>query len=75
MRLNFENDRGTYLFQANTKHPLFQEVHRLLMKHIGLDRVVEHEIERLGKVERVYLAGKFANGLDCTIIDLLWSRD
>ncbi|MCB9282491.1 MAG: ArsR family transcriptional regulator [Lewinellaceae bacterium] len=63
------------IYQANTKHPLFQEIHRLLLKHIGLDHIVEHVIERLGDVERVYLAGKFAKGLDSSIIDLIFVGD
>lgn len=59
------------MFQANTQHPLFGEVHNILRKHIGLDQIVENVIERLGEVEQVYLAGKFAEGLDSSIIDLI----
>ncbi|MEO1713302.1 MAG: ArsR family transcriptional regulator, partial [Bacteroidota bacterium] len=43
--------------------------------HIGLDRIIENVIERLGKVEQVYLAGKFARGLDSQIIDLIFIGD
>lgn len=60
------------IFQANDKHPLFNEIHNILLKHIGLDKVVENIIERLGKVETVYLVGRFAEGLDSSIIDLIF---
>ncbi|MCB0644311.1 MAG: ArsR family transcriptional regulator, partial [Phaeodactylibacter sp.] len=60
------------MFRANTLHPLFHEVHNILLKHIGLDRIVESVIERLGDVEQVYLAGKFARGLDSQVIDLIF---
>lgn len=60
------------IFQANKKHPLFSEIHSILRKHIGLDHIVENVVERLGDVERVYLAGKFAQGLDSQIIDLIF---
>jgi len=58
-------------FKANVNHPLFQEVHNLLLKYVGIDTIVENVIERLGDVERVFLTGEFARGLDSPIIDLL----
>ena len=59
------------MFRANQSHPLFKEIHNIMLKHIGLDRIIENVIERLGKVEKVYLAGKFARGLNSQIIDLI----
>lgn len=59
------------IFQANTTHPLYEEVHRILLKHIGLDRVVVNVIERLGEVNKVFLVGEFSKGIDSPIIDLL----
>lgn len=59
------------IFQANAKHPLFKEIHNILLKHIGLDQILETVIERLGDVDRVYLAGQFAKGLDSQVIDLI----
>lgn len=59
------------MFTANTQHPLFNEVHNILLKHIGIDRLIEGVIDRLGAVERVYLSGQFAKGLDSPIIDLI----
>lgn len=59
------------MFRANDQHPLFEEIHNILLKQIGVDRVVEQVIERLGNVERVYLIGDFSRGIDSSIIDLL----
>lgn len=59
------------MFTANTQHPLFDEVHNILLKHIGIDRLIEGVIDRLGEVEKVYLSGQFAKGLDSPIIDLI----
>lgn len=70
--LSSEMQGNKKVFQANTKHPLFNEIHNILLKHIGLDRIIENVIERLGKVEQVYLAGKFARGLDSQVIDLIF---
>lgn len=60
------------MFQANTKHPLFKEVHNIVLKHIGLDRVIENVIERLGQVSKVFVVGDFAKGLDSQVIDLVF---
>ncbi|MDX1478472.1 MAG: ArsR family transcriptional regulator [Saprospiraceae bacterium] len=60
------------IFQANTAHPLFSEVHSIVMKYIGVDRIIENVIERLGDVQSVYLAGEFARGVNSDIIDLIF---
>ena len=59
------------MFRANEQHPLYQEIHNILLKQIGINRIIEQVIERLGNVERVYLIGDFSKGTDSTIIDLL----
>lgn len=66
------SDGNKKMFQANTHHPLFKEVHNIIKKTIGIDRIVENVIERLGDVEKVYLVGEFARGLDSNIIDLIF---
>lgn len=63
------------IFQANRQHPLFSEVHNILLKHLGLDTIIENVIERLGNVQRVYLVGEFAKGMDSGIIDLIFIGD
>lgn len=65
-------DGNKKMFQANIKHPLFKEVHNIVLKHIGLDRVVENVIERLGQVSKVFVVGDFAKGLDSQVIDLVF---
>ena len=59
------------IFRANTKHPLFDEVHNIVLKYVGLDKVIEEVIERLGEVKKVFLVGDFSKGLDSKIVDLL----
>lgn len=69
--LKSEYEGNRKYFRANTEHPLFREVHSILRKYIGLDQVIDQVIEKLGKVEKVFLVGKFSRGLDSPIIDLL----
>ena len=62
-------------FQANTEHPLFNEVHNILMKYIGFDTIIDTIVDRLGEVKEVYLTGQLANGLDSPVIDLMFTGD
>ncbi len=59
------------MFTANTRHPLFNDVHNILLKYVGIDRILEDIIERLGEVREVYLTGSFSRGLDTGVIDLI----
>ena len=68
-------DGNKKVFQANTQHPLFSEIHNIILKHIGIDRVIANVVERLGEVERVYLVGDFSKGMDSQIIDLILIGD
>lgn len=65
-------DGNKKIFQANTSHPLFGEIHQILLKYIGLDQIVETVIKKLGDVQRVYVTGEFAQGRDSQIIDLVF---
>lgn len=60
------------IFRANTSHPLFNELHNILLKHVGLDRIVENVVYRLGEVEQVLVTGDFSKGIDSSIIDLVF---
>ena len=55
------------VFQANTTHPLFNEVHNILLKYVGFDHIIENVIERLGDVRRVFVVGEFSKGLHATL--------
>ena len=70
MLTSFNQGNRKY-FQANNQHPLFDEVNSLVMKYIGFDKIIENVIERLGKLEKVYVIGNFSKGIDSQIIDLL----
>ncbi len=58
------------IFKANVRHPLFGELHSILMKYVGIDKIIENIIPQLGEVSRVFLTGEFASGRDNPIIDL-----
>ena len=59
------------MFTVNTKHPLFKDIHRIIMKMVGLEYVVDYIIQRIGDLEKVYLVGKLSKGQDSDIVDLV----
>ena len=69
--LKAESEGNRKVFHANTKHPLFNDLHSIIRKHVGLDSIIEEIAEKLGDLKRVYLTGSFAKGQDSKIIDLL----
>lgn len=73
--LSSESEGNKKIFRANTAHPLFNEIHSIVMKQIGLDQVIENVIQRLGNVQRVYLVGDFSKGRDSKVIDLVFIGD
>ncbi len=60
------------MFQANEQHPLFEQIHAILLKQIGVDKIVDDVVERLGDVNKVFLVGDLAKGKDSKVIDLLF---
>src|SRR5450759_184055 len=64
-------DGNKKVFQANRNHPLFCDIHNIIMKESGIDQVIEKVIHRIGKLMCVYLTGDFAHGKDSSVIDLV----
>jgi len=59
------------MYQANVRHPLFNDIHNLLLKHTGIDQVIERILNNIGDLEQAWVVGDFAQGKDSPIIDLL----
>lgn len=69
--LNHQPEGNTVLYKANTKNPFFKELHRLVMKYMGLDHVVEQVVQKVGKLELAFINGDYAQGRDSGIVDLV----
>ena len=62
-------------YQANQKHPLFHELQSMVQKALGMDRILDSILERLGNLEEAYLIDDYAEGKDTGIIDLVLIGD
>ncbi|MGE0567972.1 MAG: ArsR family transcriptional regulator [Bacteroidia bacterium] len=63
------------LFKANQKHLLFKDIQNMLKKIVGIDHLVKYVMEHIGNLERVYLIGRLAKGLESEIIELVFVGD
>lgn len=69
--LESRSEGRTILYNANREHPLFPEIQRIVAKTVGLDRLVEQVVARLGNVELAFVTGDYAKGIDSGLIDLV----
>ena len=64
-----ENNRVIY--NANTSHPMFDVLQKIVRQHLGLVDIVETVIERIGDVNHIALTGEYANGIDSGKIEII----
>ena len=69
--LEKESIQNRIIYKANTKHPLFTILQKIVRQHIGLDALVEMILQRMGNVEKVVLIGDYAQGKDSGIIEVI----
>ncbi|MCF8069573.1 MAG: hypothetical protein K9L30_13395 [Desulfobacterales bacterium] len=56
---------------AHQKHHVFNELHSMVKKALGMDSILESMIKRLGNLEKALLIDDYAEGKDTGIIDLV----
>jgi DNA-binding transcriptional ArsR family regulator len=68
--------RGRQVFySANQMHPLYPELHSMVRKALGMDRIFESVLERLGNLEQAILIDDYAIGKDSGLIDMVLIGD
>ena len=61
----------TILYKANTQHPLYNEVRNLVHKYLGIDKIIENILSRLGDLKAAFIVGDYAQGKDSGTIELV----
>jgi len=69
--LKSESDGRTIKYKANTQHTLFEDIHNVVEKYMGIDQIIEKLIKKLGKIKSAYLVGDYAHGNDSGLIDIV----
>ena len=68
-----QNNRVIY--KADTKHPLFKVLQKIVRQHLGIEEIVETVISRIGNVNIIALTGDYAKGIDSGIIQIVIIAD
>jgi len=64
-------DQNKVAYKANTNHPLFEILQKVVYKHLGLEEIIERVLERMGPVHQIFLVGDYAKGLDSGNIEVM----
>ena len=72
--LSSREEGRTKVYQANLKHPLFGEIQSMVRKYMGIDQlsaVIFDKIVSLGSIDKAYVTGDYANGIDGNTVDVV----
>ena len=69
--LNSEFAGNRKYFKANINHPLYKDINNIVKNFVGIDKLIEKVLSQIGNLERAYITGDLAKGIDSQIIDLV----
>ena len=59
------------IYNANTSHPMFAVLQKIVRQHLGIEEIVETIIERIGDVDEIALTGEYAKGVDSGNVEII----
>ena len=69
--LKHDKEGGKIFYQANKDHALYNDIQNVVRKYVGLDKLIETFIKELGPIQKAYVVGDYAKGLDSGLIDVV----
>ena len=66
-----EDEGKTKVYRANHQHPFFTEIKNMVSKFLGLDDLMERIVRRMGEVEKAYIIGDYAMGIDSGTVEMI----
>ena len=57
-------------YKADTSHPLFEVLQKVVLKHLGIEDLLDTVLERMGDVQKIILVGDYAKGHDSGKIEV-----
>ena len=57
-------------YTVNSRHPLYEVLRKVVLKHLGMEDIVENVLERMGAVSEIVLVGDYAQGIDSGKIEV-----
>ncbi len=69
--LQKSKNNNKVIYNANTSHPMFGVLQKIVRQHLGLEEIVETVIDRIGDVDQIALTGEYAKGFDSGNIEII----
>tara|TARA_X000000950_G_scaffold222302_1_gene267751 strand:- start:648 stop:1121 length:474 start_codon:yes stop_codon:yes gene_type:complete len=69
--LKKSKNNNKVIYNANTSHPMFGVLQKIVRQHLGLEEIVETVIYRIGDVDQIALTGEYAKGIDSGNIEII----
>ncbi len=57
-------------YTVNIKHPLYETLRNVVLKHLGIEDIIESVLEKMGNIEKIILVGDYAEGKDTGHIEV-----
>ena len=73
--LDKQKKNNKVVYNVNAKHPLYSTLRQVVMKHLGLDDIVETVVNKMGSVKKIILVGDYARGYDSGRIEVFLLGD
>ncbi len=58
-------------YEVNSNHPLYETLRNVVLKHLGLEDIVESVLEKMGNVNQIFIIGDYAKGIDSGNIEVI----
>ena len=55
-------------YLANTNHPLFSIIVKLVRKHTGIENIISNILASMDNINAIYLVGDYAKGIDSGLV-------
>ena len=59
------------IYNADTNHPLFKVLQKIVRQHLGLEEIVEIVISKMGELDTIAITGDYAKGIDSGKIEIV----
>tara|TARA_X000000368_G_C22692340_1_gene563122 strand:- start:8 stop:514 length:507 start_codon:yes stop_codon:yes gene_type:complete len=69
--LNKKNVNNKVIYYANKKHPLFKVLQTVVRKHLGIEKIIDEVINKIGNIQKIIVLGDYSRGLDTGLIEIL----
>lgn len=64
-------ENNKIIYKANSSHPLFKIIQKIVHKHLGIEEILETIYNKIGDVQKIMILGDYARGIDSGLIEIL----